>query len=146
MTLHKITDFYTEWFSICHNIISKFWTTSIFKSSIKENNDSHKTCMSMIFHWQPTAMLVVLVFRKSGLIKSVQPSKVCQHVTFHGPTLTGANCASSWEVWRSHHCHCHIQELHQRKQKFWWELICEISSSHGGEYDVQSCLLGYTAV
>jgi hypothetical protein len=23
--------------------------------------------------------------------------------------------------------------------------ICEISSSHGGEYDVQSCLLGYTA-
>jgi hypothetical protein len=21
--------------------------------------------------------------------------------------------------------------------------ICEISSSHGGEYDVQSCLLGY---
>jgi hypothetical protein len=25
-------------------------------------------------------------------------------------------------------------------------LKCEISSSHGGEYDVQSCLLGYTAV
>jgi hypothetical protein len=25
-------------------------------------------------------------------------------------------------------------------------LLCEISSSHGGEYDVQSCLLGYTAV
>jgi hypothetical protein len=24
--------------------------------------------------------------------------------------------------------------------------VCEISSSHGGEYDVQSCLLGYTAV
>jgi hypothetical protein len=23
---------------------------------------------------------------------------------------------------------------------------CEISSSHGGEYDVQICLLGYTAV
>jgi hypothetical protein len=23
---------------------------------------------------------------------------------------------------------------------------CEISSSQGGEYDVQSCLLGYTAV
>jgi hypothetical protein len=22
-------------------------------------------------------------------------------------------------------------------------LVCEISSSHGGEYDVQSCLLGY---
>jgi hypothetical protein len=25
-------------------------------------------------------------------------------------------------------------------------LLCEISSSHGGEYDVQNCLLGYTAV
>jgi hypothetical protein len=25
-------------------------------------------------------------------------------------------------------------------------LFCEVSSSHGGEYDVQSCLLGYTAV
>jgi hypothetical protein len=24
--------------------------------------------------------------------------------------------------------------------------LVEISSSHGGEYDVQSCLLGYTAV
>jgi hypothetical protein len=24
--------------------------------------------------------------------------------------------------------------------------LCEISSSHGGEYDVQSCLLGCTAV
>jgi hypothetical protein len=26
------------------------------------------------------------------------------------------------------------------------KLTCEISSSHGGEYDVQSCLLGCTAV
>jgi hypothetical protein len=25
-------------------------------------------------------------------------------------------------------------------------VFCEISSSHGGEYDVQSCFLGYTAV
>jgi hypothetical protein len=25
-------------------------------------------------------------------------------------------------------------------------IYCEISSSHGGEYDVQSCLLGCTAV
>jgi hypothetical protein len=29
---------------------------------------------------------------------------------------------------------------------FYVFIICEISSSHGGEYDVQSCLLGYTAV
>jgi hypothetical protein len=27
-----------------------------------------------------------------------------------------------------------------------FKIICDISSSHGGEYDVQSCLLGYTAV
>jgi hypothetical protein len=25
-------------------------------------------------------------------------------------------------------------------------VACEISSFHGGEYDVQSCILGYTAV
>jgi hypothetical protein len=25
-------------------------------------------------------------------------------------------------------------------------VLCEISSSHGGEYDVQNCPLGYTAV
>jgi hypothetical protein len=31
----------------------------------------------------------------------------------------------------------HNEELHN---------LCEISSSHGGEYDVQSCLLGYTAM
>jgi hypothetical protein len=27
-----------------------------------------------------------------------------------------------------------------------WFHLCEISSSHGGEYDVQNCLLGCTAV
>jgi hypothetical protein len=27
-----------------------------------------------------------------------------------------------------------------------FRILCEISSSHGGEYDVQSCLLGYTAI
>jgi hypothetical protein len=27
-----------------------------------------------------------------------------------------------------------------------WIISCEISSSHGGEYDVQNCLLGCTAV
>jgi hypothetical protein len=30
---------------------------------------------------------------------------------------------------------------------YWdYNIVCEISSSHGGEYDVQSFLLGYTAV
>jgi hypothetical protein len=27
-----------------------------------------------------------------------------------------------------------------------FSFLCEILSSHGGEYDVQNCLLGYTAV
>jgi hypothetical protein len=43
MTLHKITEFYTELFSVYHNITSKFRTIVIFKNGIKENNDSNKT-------------------------------------------------------------------------------------------------------
>jgi hypothetical protein len=43
MTLHKITQFYTEWFSVYHNITSKFRTIAIFKNCIKQNNDSNKT-------------------------------------------------------------------------------------------------------
>jgi len=35
--------------------------------------------------------------------------------------------------------------FHQMKRLL-TNTISEISSSHGGEYDVQSCLLGYTAV
>jgi hypothetical protein len=31
MTLHKITEFYTEWFSVYPNITSKFRTIVIFK-------------------------------------------------------------------------------------------------------------------
>jgi hypothetical protein len=44
MTLHKITDFYITWFSGCPNITSKFRTITILTSSVKENNDSNKTC------------------------------------------------------------------------------------------------------
>jgi hypothetical protein len=44
MTLHKITEFYTELFSVYHNITSKFRTIAIFKNCVKQNNDSHKTC------------------------------------------------------------------------------------------------------
>jgi hypothetical protein len=44
MTLHKITEFYTEWFSICANITSKFCTTAIFKCSNKWNDDLNKIC------------------------------------------------------------------------------------------------------
>jgi hypothetical protein len=43
MTLNKITEFYTELFSVYHNITSKFRTIAIFKSFIKQNNDSNKT-------------------------------------------------------------------------------------------------------
>jgi hypothetical protein len=38
-------------------------------------------------------------------------------------------------------------EINLKLRKFYLStLSCEISSSHGGEYDVQSCLLGCTAV
>jgi hypothetical protein len=43
MTLHIITEFYTELFSIYPNITSKFRTIVIFRNCIKENNDSNKT-------------------------------------------------------------------------------------------------------
>jgi hypothetical protein len=33
MTLHKITEFYTEWFSVYPNITSKFRTISMFKTA-----------------------------------------------------------------------------------------------------------------
>jgi hypothetical protein len=44
MTLHKITEFYTELFSVYHNINSKFRTIAIFKNCVKQNSDSNKTC------------------------------------------------------------------------------------------------------
>jgi hypothetical protein len=43
MTLHKITEFYTEWYSVYPNITSKFRTIAIFKNCAKQNNDSDKT-------------------------------------------------------------------------------------------------------
>jgi hypothetical protein len=42
MTLHKIIEFYTEWFSVYPNITSKFRTIAIFKNCVKQNNDSNK--------------------------------------------------------------------------------------------------------
>jgi hypothetical protein len=44
MTLRKITEFYTEWFSVYPHITSKFRTIVIFKNCAKQNNDSNKTC------------------------------------------------------------------------------------------------------
>jgi hypothetical protein len=43
MTFHKITEFYTEWFSVYSNITSKFRTIAKFKNCVKQNNDSNKT-------------------------------------------------------------------------------------------------------
>jgi hypothetical protein len=43
MTLHKITEFYTELFSVYHNITLKFRTIPIFENYVKQNNDSNKT-------------------------------------------------------------------------------------------------------
>jgi hypothetical protein len=37
MTLHKITEFYAKWFSVCPNITSKFRTIAIFKNFVNEN-------------------------------------------------------------------------------------------------------------
>jgi hypothetical protein len=95
MTLHKITELYTEWFSVYLNITSKFRTIVIFKNCVKQNNGSNKTCRtSMIFYYtkvnlskcngswivstkqnmnfniQTTAMFVFFVLDKNGLTKS----------------------------------------------------------------------------
>jgi hypothetical protein len=43
MTSHKITEFYTEWFSAYYYITSKFRTIAMFKNCVKQNNDSNKT-------------------------------------------------------------------------------------------------------
>jgi hypothetical protein len=43
MTLHKITEFYTEWFSVYPNTTSKFRTITMFQNCVKQNNDSNKT-------------------------------------------------------------------------------------------------------
>jgi hypothetical protein len=44
MTLHKITEFCTEWFSVYPNINSKFRIIVIFKNCVKQNNNSSLTC------------------------------------------------------------------------------------------------------
>jgi hypothetical protein len=36
MTLHEITEFCTEWFSVYHNITSKFRTIVIFNKKLRK--------------------------------------------------------------------------------------------------------------
>jgi len=42
--LHKTTQFYKEWFNVCHKVTSKFRTIAKFKNIVKQNNDSNETC------------------------------------------------------------------------------------------------------
>jgi hypothetical protein len=51
MTLHKITEFYTKWFSGLPNITPKFRTTAIFKALSKKITIQIKLSgISRIFH------------------------------------------------------------------------------------------------
>jgi hypothetical protein len=43
MALHEITEFYTELFSVHHNITSEVRIIATFKNCVKQNNDSNKT-------------------------------------------------------------------------------------------------------
>jgi hypothetical protein len=47
MTLYKITEFYIEWFSVCPNINSIFFTFAMFKTS------SHKITIQVEFVGTP---------------------------------------------------------------------------------------------
>jgi hypothetical protein len=71
MTLHKITEFYTEWFSVHPNITSKFRTITIFKNYVKQNNDSNKTYR----------YVSDLLLHQSSFIE-VQRFMSCLHKTF----------------------------------------------------------------
>jgi hypothetical protein len=96
MTLHKITEFYTEWFSVYPNITSKFRIiapylktasnkiiikikllgTSMISYYTKVHLSTCKgswfvsTKQNMNFNIQTAAMFVFFVFNKHGLIKS----------------------------------------------------------------------------
>jgi hypothetical protein len=71
MTLRKITEFYTEWFSVYHNITSKFRTIAIFKNCVKQNNESNKTCRYVHD---------LLLYQKSSFVQ-LQRFMSCLHKT-----------------------------------------------------------------
>jgi hypothetical protein len=100
-------------------------TIVVFESSIKGNNDSYKlqvcirsftvpnfVCLSATIHELPSkkknCMQILKlnrppcfyfwVFTKVVLLKVVPPLMICQHATFHGPTLSGASFLSTSEV------------------------------------------------
>jgi hypothetical protein len=89
MTLHNITELYTEWFSYCTNITTIFRSTAIFKSSATQNNGFKKhvrfhctephlpkcsgsrlvTEINININIQPPSTIVFLVFTKMVSLK-----------------------------------------------------------------------------
>jgi hypothetical protein len=113
-TLYKITEFYTEWLSICPDIISKFSPPPHSKAPSKK---IEVVGMSMIFHcpilrlskgsglWRLRKQNVNLNFQlpvmiprpllfvaKVVLLKCIHLLKIYPHIKFHSSTLTCKFC------------------------------------------------------
>jgi hypothetical protein len=73
LDIAKITELYTQWFSVCPNVNSKYHIIAMSKSFVKENDDSNKTCtyvndlrkIEANIKFQPPTMFVFLDFDKS---------------------------------------------------------------------------------
>jgi hypothetical protein len=117
MSLHKITEFYTEWFSVYPNITSNFATSPYLKTAsnkimiqikligmtkvhLSKCNGSRvvSTKQNMNFNIQTAVIFVFLFLTKIVLLKVLHPLKTYQYTKFHDPTLTGASFASTSEV------------------------------------------------
>lgn len=118
-------ELYTERFSICPKIISKFRTIVILKSLVKIMIKIKSVSMSTIFYqnklhlykcdgsWafsikrnmnfniQPFSTLECFVFYKNGRLKVVHSTKTCHNKEFHGHALTDESFASVSKVWTS---------------------------------------------
>jgi hypothetical protein len=109
---------------ICVNKTSEFCIIAIFKSFVKQNNDTNKTyvhdlllyqtslvlvsamvhklppffiCMNINFQ-QPSIFMFFLFFIKTVLLKVVHPLEIYQHAKYNGPTLPGESFVSTLEV------------------------------------------------
>jgi hypothetical protein len=140
MTLHKITEFYEDCFSVLPNITSKFLTIATFKSFVKKMIKIKLICMSVTFYcaklhfsckcngsWVVSIKLNtnfnyklpssfrMFVFPQNALLQRVYPLKIYQHATFHGPTLACASFAFTSEVRTS----AILKRLKERDWKLW---------------------------